>query len=225
MIWPDANPSFDTSGAGMANTYFTAIQTLYVSYFGRPADPAGLAYWETMVEADHGSTAAVAAAFAGTDEYKTSHAGMDSYHVIAETYQNLFGRAPDAAGLQYWGAALAQGSVSVDAAIGAIAAGAQGRDLKILDNKVAAASAFTADLDTAQEVLGYSGAAANQRAKAFLALITDTPWAGITDPIARIAVIDTVIGPPPAGDVHDAGAQAGIVGVPAALPDAGWHGV
>jgi hypothetical protein len=205
----------------MATTYFTDIQTLYVSYFGRPADVAGLAYWESVVEADHGSTAAAAAAFAGTDEYKTSHAGMDNYQVIAATYVNLFGHDPDVAGLQYWGAALAQGSVSVDAAIGAIAAGAQGRDLKILDNKVAAATAFTADLDTTPEILGYSGAAANARAKAFLALITDTPWIGITDPIARTAVIDSVIGPPPAGDVHDAGAQIGVVGV----PHAGVYGV
>ena len=205
----------------MATTYFTDIQTLYVSYFGRPADVAGLAYWESVAEADHGSTAAVAAAFAQTDEYKTSHAGMDGFHVIAATYENLFGREPDAAGLQYWGAALAQGSVSVDAAIGAIAAGAQGRDLKILDNKVAAATAFTADLDTTPEILGYSGAAANARAKAFLATITDEPWSGVTDPIARAGVINSVIAAMTTGYDHDAGAQAGIVGV----PDAGAHGV
>jgi hypothetical protein len=204
----------------MATTYFIDIQTLYVSYFGRPADVAGLTYWESVAEADHG-TAAVAAAFAQTDEYKTSHAGMDSYHVIAATYENLFGREPDAAGLQYWGAALAQGSVSVDAAIGAIAAGAQGRDLKILDNKVAAATAFTADLDTTAEMLGYTGAIANARAKAFLATITDEPWAGLADPIVRTGVINGVIAAMTTGYDHDAGAQAGIVGV----PDAGVHGV
>lgn len=209
----------------MATTYFTDIQTLYVSYFGRPADVPGLTYWESVVEADKGSTAAVAAAFAGADEYRTSHAGMDSYHVIAATYENLFGREPDAAGLNYWGAALAQGSVSVDAAIGAIAAGAQGKDLTVLHNKLAAATAFTAELDTAAEILGYSGAAANARAKAFLATITDTPWTGLTDPIARTGVIDTVIGTTPTGIDHDAGAQAAIVGVPAIPPDAGLHGV
>lgn len=205
----------------MAATYFTDIQTLYVSYFGRPADVAGLAYWESVVEADHGSTATVAAAFAGTDEYKTSHAGMDGFQVIAATYENLFGREPDVAGLQYWGAAVAQGSVSVDAAIGAIAAGAQGRDLKILDNKVAAATAFTADLDTPSEILGYSGAIANERAKVFLATITDAPWTGVTDPIVRAGVIDGVIAAMTTGYDHDAAAQAGIVGV----PDAGAHGV
>jgi hypothetical protein len=204
----------------MATTYFTDIQALYVSYFGRPADVAGLAYWESVVEADHGSTAAVAAAFVQTDEYKTSHAGMDTYHVIAATYINLFGRQPEMAGLTYWGQALGAGGVSIDTAVAAIAAGAQDRDLKVLDNKVAAATAFTAALDTPSEILGYTGASANANAKAFLAQITDQPWAGITDPIARTGAINSVINGTSMGYDHDAGAQIGIVGV----PDAGAHG-
>lgn len=62
----------------MATTYHNDIQKLYVAYFGRPADPAGLAFWETQVEAANGSTAAVSAQFAASAEYKSTYAGMTS---------------------------------------------------------------------------------------------------------------------------------------------------
>jgi hypothetical protein len=85
----------------MANTYFTDIQKLYVGYFARPADPAGLQYWEAVVEGAKGSTAAVSAAFAQSAEYKQITAGMDVYHAVNALYLNLFGHDADLAGLNY----------------------------------------------------------------------------------------------------------------------------
>ena len=45
------------------------IQQLYLVYFGRPADPNGLAFWLSNQSATQES---VATAFAGTPEYKAS---------------------------------------------------------------------------------------------------------------------------------------------------------
>lgn len=41
-----------------AATYFNQIQQLYIAYFGRPADPVGLTFWATQVDAANGSVAA-----------------------------------------------------------------------------------------------------------------------------------------------------------------------
>ncbi len=46
--------------------YTEAIQKLYVAYFRRPADAAGLAYWESVVTAAKGSPTSGAAAFAAS---------------------------------------------------------------------------------------------------------------------------------------------------------------
>jgi hypothetical protein len=157
----------------MATTYYTDIQKLYVAYFNRPADTAGLAYWEGIVEAAKGSTTAVSAAFAAEAEYKTAYAGMTNADIVNAVYVNLFGRAAETAGKAYWAALLDNKSLTIDKVVTQIAAGAQGSDLVAYNNKVIAAGLFTAALDTAPEQAGYTGAAANVLAKAFMSTITD----------------------------------------------------
>jgi hypothetical protein len=157
----------------MATTYYNDIQKLYVAYFNRPADPKGLAYWETAVEAAGGSTAAVSAAFAGSAEYKAAYANMTNAQIVDAIYQNLFGRPAEDAGKAYWAGLLDNGTVTIDVAVTAIAQGAQGTDLVAYNNKVTAAAAFTTAVDTDAEIAGYSGDAANKLAKTFLAGVTD----------------------------------------------------
>lgn len=157
----------------MATTYYNDIQKLYVAYFNRPADPAGLAFWEGAVEAAKGSTAAVSAAFAGSDEYKAAYAGKTNAQIVDTVYQNLFGRPAEDAGKAYWANLLDKGTVTIDAVVTAVAQGAQGTDLVAYNNKVTAAAAFTAAVDTDAEKAGYSGADANKVAKTYLAAVTD----------------------------------------------------
>jgi len=157
----------------MATTFYTDIQKLYVAYFNRPADPAGLAFWETAVEAAAGSTAAVSAAFAGSDEYKAAYANKTNAQIVDTVYQNLFGRPAEDAGKAYWADLLDKGTVTIDAVVTAVAQGAQGTDLVAYNNKVTAAAAFTAAVDTDAEKAGYSGADANKIAKTYLAAVTD----------------------------------------------------
>ena len=156
----------------MATIYTAAIQELYVAYFNRPADAGGLAYWESVVAANNGDTAAVSAAFAASAEYKAEYDQLTLSGVVTQIYQNLFNRAPEAEGLAYWVAGIQAGNFTIDQAVTVIANGAQGTDLVAFDSKVLVATAFTAALDTDAEKAGYSGDLANAAAKELLAGIT-----------------------------------------------------
>lgn len=211
----------------MAGTYFTDIQKLYVTYFARPADVAGLQYWETVVEGAKGSTAAVSAAFAKSAEYKQVTAGMDAYHAVNALYLNLFGHDADLAGLDYWAQGLLNGNFTVDQAAAVIAAGAQGSDLQVFGLKLAAASYFTSALDTADKALLYAGASGVNWGKTFLSQVT------LAHPLPPIDPPIVTTGPIPGGlGGHGPVTLAmphleavGLVGMPAAAPDLGGHGI
>jgi hypothetical protein len=152
----------------MATQYDTAIQQLYVAYFNRPADAAGLAFWGNVATNNGGSTTAISAAFASSTEYQVAYNQTTNAGVVTQIYQNLFGRPPEAAGLAFWVKALTDKSITVDNMVTTIASAAQGTDKVAFDSKVVVANAFTAALDTPAEQAGYSGADANVAAKALL---------------------------------------------------------
>jgi hypothetical protein len=214
----------------MASAYYRDIQKLYVSYFSRPADVAGLQYWASVVEANGGGTAAVAAAFAQSSEYRAAYADLDNLHIVDTVYQNLFGHAPDANGLNFWAKGLGNGSITLGQAVTAIAAGAQGTDLIALTDKVIAANVFTSALDTPAEAAAYAGAQAGQIGKVFLAQVIDDAsllHAFELDDLKKIFVTPLTAAPSGAGaghaaamlHGHEAGASVGIVGMPAVQPD------
>jgi hypothetical protein len=152
----------------MATQYDTAIQQLYVAYFNRPADAAGLAFWGNVATNNGGSTTAISAAFASSTEYQVAYNQTTNAGVVTQIYQNLFGRPPEAAGLAFWVKALTDKSITVDNMVTTIATAAQGADKVAFDSKVVVANAFTAALDTPAEQAGYAGADANTAAKALL---------------------------------------------------------
>jgi trimeric autotransporter adhesin len=178
--------------------YTEAVQKLYVAYFNRPADVAGLTYWENVVANAKGSTAAVSAAFSTSAEYKAAYAGMDAGHVVAQVYQNLFGHGPDTAGLNFWTQALLTNALTVDNVVTGIAAGAQGTDATAYKDKVAAATSFTLALDTADKQLAYSGDKANNVGKMFIASVTDdASLAAVTATAALAQTISDVVAAAP----------------------------
>ncbi len=155
----------------MAN-YEKAIQQLYVAYYNRPADPAGMAFWNGVVDAQGGNTSAVSAAFASSDEYISAYGGKDNRSVVNTVYQNLFGRDGEAAGLDYWAQALDKKQITVDGVVTAIAGGAQGADLAAYNNKVTFATGFTTALDVHPEKAAYNGADALAFAKQLTSSVT-----------------------------------------------------
>ncbi|HWJ96289.1 MAG TPA: DUF4214 domain-containing protein, partial [Telluria sp.] len=174
--------------------YTEAIQQLYIAYFSRPADVAGLEYWEHIVTQAKGNTAAVSAAFAASHEYQETYANMTPFQLVAKVYANLFGHSPDQAGLHFWANALANKQVTVDDMVAQVAKGAQGADLVAFNSKVGAATAFTASLDLVQEVLLYSGGRANNVLKNFIANVFDeATMRAASTPDALQKVIDQLI--------------------------------
>lgn len=149
------------------------IQKLYVAYFGRPADASGLAYWETVVGAANGSTTAVSAAFAASAEYKATFSGLNNDQIVNTIYNNLFHRDAEVSGLLYWSNLLTKGSITIDNVVTQISNAALGTDAIAFAEKVAASVAFTAALDTTQEILSYNGPSAVAIAKTWLAGVYD----------------------------------------------------
>ena len=181
----------------MATTYYNDLQKLYVAYFNRPADTAGLAYYEGVLEGAKGDAkvvaatlASISASFAASAEYKAAYANMSNADVVNAVYQNLFGRPAEDAGKAYWAGLLDAKKITIDAVVTQVAGGAQGSDLTAYNNKVAASLAFTNALGTTN---AYSGDKANVAAKAFLSGITDNAsFAAATDTYALGATIAKV---------------------------------
>ncbi|EDQ02872.1 Hemolysin-type calcium-binding region, partial [Sulfitobacter indolifex HEL-45] len=137
--------------AGITNmatsTQINAITALYVGYFDRAPDPAGLQFWIDQI--DNGREFnTIAADFAASAEavalypYLTTPDVSSPAAFITNIYANLFGRAPDDEGLEFWTGVLEDGSVSVADMIEAIIMGARDDaaagtfDKSVLDNKV-----------------------------------------------------------------------------------------
>ncbi len=109
-------------------------------------------------------------------------------------YTNLFGRSAEPTGLTYWGNLIDRGLISVSNAVTQIAGGAQGTDLVAYNNKVTAATAFTAALDTTAEIVAYSGTTANNAAKAWMSgITTDATLTAATTATALDASVAAVI--------------------------------
>jgi len=153
------------------STQINAITALYVGYFDRAPDPAGLQFWIDQI--DNGREFnTIAADFAASPEavalypYLTTPAVSSPAAFITSIYANLFGRAPDAEGLEFWTGVLQDGSVSVADMIEAIIMGARDDaaagtfDKSVLDNKV------EVGLDFAVEAGNVAGFEFNAAAKA-----------------------------------------------------------
>ncbi|MEW6759546.1 MAG: DUF4214 domain-containing protein [Pseudomonadota bacterium] len=174
--------------------YTEQIQKLYVAYFNRPADYEGLAFWEQVLTSNGGNVDAVSAFFAQSPEYKDQNAGKSYYQIVNQIYLNLFNREADVPGLEHWSGLLRNGTFTVDQIVKIIADNASNTDAQDKTtylNKVAAATAFTAELNTASEIIGYTGAKANEAAKVWLSTVLGTQ-ASLDAAIAPAALANTV---------------------------------
>jgi hypothetical protein len=160
------------------------VQQAYVTFFSRPADPVGLAYWQAY----SGSVADLYATFAQQAEYSAAFNGLSSAQRVNVVYQNLFGRDAEASGLLYWAGQLEGGKITVANLALAVSNGAQTTDKVTVDSRVSAATSFTAALDTPAEILGYSGTTANAAAKTWLAGVTTA-----ANLATAVAAIDTSV--------------------------------
>jgi hypothetical protein len=121
------------------------IQQLYVAYLGRAADKAGLDYWSQQLNAAKPvlTLESLRANFVNEQpEYVNAYAGLSRSDTVVKIYNNLFGRAPDAAGLAYWTTG-GGATVNADQLLTAFVAGAGATDAKIIANKVLVSEVYT----------------------------------------------------------------------------------
>lgn len=149
------------------------IESLYVGYFGRAGDPAGVMYWVEQLNPSHGGAltlAAIAESFSRQPEAQAAHPFLAEPQLatqaqiasfITTLYENLFERAPDAAGAAYWQQHLSA-NLGKPGAIGSfilsVISGAQAEDAATLSNKLEAAQFFFDQL--AEDHLPFDEAAA-----------------------------------------------------------------
>lgn len=156
----------------MNSNYESAVHSFYFAYYGRPADPAGLAFWSAQLERVDGDLGAIAGAFATSEEATVRFGGQGTAERIADVYQQLFNRAPDADGLRYWQEAIDGGHTTLADVTLNILQGAQGSDTVISGLRQQAAEAFTASVTPGGVEFG--GYAAVEASRALLAAVTAT---------------------------------------------------
>lgn len=178
------------------------IQKVYIAYYGRPADPLGQVYWADRLESEGGSLDSIIDAFGNSAEAEALYGGMTEEQTVETLYQQLFDREADFGGLTFYANGLRSGDFTLATIALNILNGATGGDVTIIAAKLAAANAFTAEIDTTHEVLGYSGDVAADAARDYLDGVVDTATANaaiatVEDTLA--AIVDPVV-PVPEGE-------------------------
>ncbi|HEU4844512.1 MAG TPA: DUF4214 domain-containing protein [Burkholderiaceae bacterium] len=211
--------------AALPADYAQSVQQLYVAYFGRPADPGGLANFEAALQAAgaptdiqafdsaYSNSAAIRAlvdAFGVSTESQGLYTG-DTTAFVQAIYQHVLNRAPLPTGLAYWvdsidHGGLQRGNAALSIMAAALANGsAQGQlDAALIANKIAVASNFTAVVP----VTTYRGQTIAAMARAMLATVT-----GSTSVSAFQATITSTISAMQAANVKSyAGNYSGSYG-------------
>ena len=131
-----------------ANAYFDTVQKIYIGYYQRPADPAGLIYWANdFLKYD---LMDLIKPFASAPESQTLYGTINNNNiesVINQIYNSLFGRDAEPDGLKYWADEFRAGVHTPATIMLNILFGARYADLQSINNKVIAANLFTRTID------------------------------------------------------------------------------
>ena len=150
----------------------TSVQKLYIAYFGRPADAAGLAFYADALDAGTTTVSAIATSFGSSTEAATTVALSTSAYVSA-VYLQAFGRAyASATDGTFWTDAITAGTTTKELAMVQILNGASGTDATAVTYKVTVANTYTTAVTTGSKA--YEGVTAIAAAKAVLTGVTAT---------------------------------------------------
>ncbi|HEY8026348.1 MAG TPA: DUF4214 domain-containing protein [Burkholderiaceae bacterium] len=186
----------DRTRKSAAANYQLVVQQLYVSYFGRPADPAGLVNFENALAATNAPTdiegvateyatnpalKSLVDSFGISNESKSFYGTGTTTAFVTAVFQNTLNRSPQTAGLDFWINAINSGQLSQGDAALSIMAGALGNttaqgklDAQLISNRLSIASYFTSQVSAFGLVGKYSGASAASNARTLLSAVTAT---------------------------------------------------
>ncbi|MFP5393486.1 MAG: DUF4214 domain-containing protein, partial [Gammaproteobacteria bacterium] len=179
-----------------ASAYYDLTQQVYISYFGRPADPRGLEAFATGLSNANAPTTigelntayktnpaikSLVDSFATSTESATLYGSADTDTFINSIFLNVLNRPAKLEGLNFWNTEISSGRVTKAGAALAIMAGAYANttaqglsDQAVINNKVAVANSFTTGIDTVEELIAYKGAAAANTARNMLHNVVET---------------------------------------------------
>lgn len=164
--------------------YETTIQQLYLTYYGRAADPGGQEYWVTQLGKAGGDLDAIINAFGNSPEYQSKYGELSEQELIDIMYLQAFDRHADEEGMEYYLWRLERGLSTFPEIAWDIAAGAQDEDLTTLDLHVSLAELFTATIVEYEKSQGvkYSGDEASGVVRGFFTNVIDykdTVYSGV----------------------------------------------
>jgi hypothetical protein len=189
------------------------VQLLYIATLGRPADPAGLAYWSAALAssgaplqlgefaASYKASAAVrmiADGIADSAETRLLHSPADET-MIGAVYANILSRPMDTAARASWASRIATGELTRPQALVALLAEVARTEPLAMAGKLAVANGFSARIDTAELRPLYRGIIANSAVRLSLGLVgagTDTSAATGRMVEAMSSAITSTIGKP-----------------------------
>jgi hypothetical protein len=188
--------------------HFNAVQKLYIAYYQRPADPAGLKYWALRLDAANGDATEIIDSFANAAESRELYGEINESSigkVIDAIYQVLFGRLPEEAGKAFFISEFAAGRLTEGNITLGILNGAQNADQVAIANKLAVANVFSALVDGrpltdpafgngAEFAMPYAGKEDADSARELLSKVTADP----TSVLSPESITDYLI-----GDIND----------------------
>ncbi|MET0266624.1 MAG: DUF4214 domain-containing protein [Duganella sp.] len=166
--------------------YTDVIQRLYMGFLGRPADTRGLEFWtEIFIASEMPNTIAgiidaypvnararqLVDAFAQSPESQTLYSGNNAVFINA-VYLNLFNRNAEPEGRAFWTGLIDREQFGHAQAVLFLLEGGQNDDAVVLSHKMQAATYFTSQLDTPDEISSYSGFRANRGVRELFSTFT-----------------------------------------------------
>jgi hypothetical protein len=139
---PSPNFSFDP--------HLNRIQSVFIAYYLRPADPGGLYWWAAQLRDCNGDLSAIIDAFATSEESLRLWGEINSGNigeVTDDVYYALFNRPADAGGKQFYVDGFNAGQFTPGTIVLNILDGAQNEDRQAIENKLTYSNYFVSVLD------------------------------------------------------------------------------
>jgi len=150
------------------------IQQLYLTYYGRAADAAGLDYWTQRFEEE--TLGLTLNAFGNSYEYRALLGDTSEEDLINNLYLRAFNRPAEPEGLAYYLQRLEDGRSTLAEIAWHITAGAQGEDAEVLELRLSIADSLTSKIAAIETSYGvfYSGNADSEIVREFFSAIDNT---------------------------------------------------
>ncbi|HEX8605621.1 MAG TPA: hypothetical protein VF774_23470, partial [Pseudoduganella sp.] len=158
----------------MTSIQESVVSACYLAYFGRPADPEGLAFWVEALRLANDDPRKIVEGFANCEEASTLFHGDSAAERISnrivDIYRQLFDREPDAEGLAFWREAVELGYTTLDGVVIEILHAAQGSDLAVATLRQQAAIDFTRSVTATG--IDFEGSSAIEASHALIVAVT-----------------------------------------------------